>query len=324
MIGVKIIGVEIYHPKALRNNDYYLDIFENKENLTEIFNKVGRNIRYVIDNEKENSLTMGLEASNKVIKSSNLTGNDIDIVIFSSTTLEYLSPTNALILHSKLNIKNECICFDINANCLGMFVALEQASILLNSKESYKRALVVGSDYLSKLGDITKPIPSTIVGDAAAAIILEKTSNDSGMIDRVYKTDSNFNDTIVYPPRGLSCSLNQDEKIHWAPFSGIESAEFAVEGLTKLLDQNNFNLDDISSFFLSQFTKSNIDILKEKLKIPDEKIEYIGDIYGYTGVSSFFIAYKSRLDKGLLNSGDIIAFWTLGAGYQTGVMLWRV
>lgn len=55
-----------------------------------------------------------------------------------------------------------------------MFVALEQASVLLASKESYKRALVIGSDHLTMLGDEKQPIPSTIVGDAAAAIILEK------------------------------------------------------------------------------------------------------------------------------------------------------
>ena len=205
-----------------------------------------------------------------------------------------------------------------------MFIALEQATLLLASKDTYKRALVIGSDYLSKLGDTTQPIPFTIVGDAAAAIILEKNEKSSGMIDRAYKTDSSFNDTIVYPPRGLSCSLNKNEKIHWAPFSGVESAEFAVEALEKLLDKNKLKLDDISCFLLSQFTKSNIDILQEKLKIPNNKIEYIGDKYGYTGVSSFFIAYKSRLEQGLLKEGDIIAFWTLGAGYQTGVMLWKL
>lgn len=324
MNGIKIVDVEIYHPETIRNNDYYLEQFENKEHLNAIFKKVGRNLRYVINSEKENSLTMALEASLKLLKNNNLTGDDIDIVIFSSTTLEYLSPTNALILHSKLNIKNECICFDINANCLGMFIALEQASVLLASKDSYKRALVIGSDYLSKIGDKTKPIPSTIVGDAAAAIILEKTQKTSGMIDRIYKTDSSFKDTIVYPPQGLSCSLSKNEKIHWAPFSGVESAEFAVEALNQLLDKNNLHLNDISCFLFSQFTKYNIDIIQEKLKIPHNKIEYIGDKYGYTGVSSFFIAYKSRLEKGMLNEGDIIAFWTLGAGYQTGVMLWQL
>ena len=117
MSGIKIVGAEIYHPETIRNNDYYLDQFENKEHLNEIFRKVGRGTRFVINNEEENSLTMALDASKKVLKNNNLTGDDIDIIIFSSTTLEYLSPTNALILHSKLNIKNECMmCAEITGH----------------------------------------------------------------------------------------------------------------------------------------------------------------------------------------------------------------
>ncbi|MDM1768044.1 ketoacyl-ACP synthase III [Acinetobacter sp. 226-4] len=305
------------------NRLVYFNKFENKKMLSEIFEKVGREKRFVINDENENSLTMAITASKRALENHNITGNDIDIIIFSSTTLEFLSPTNALILHAQLGVKKECICFDINANCLGMFVALEQASILLGSKESYQRALVIGSDYLSKIGDEKTPIPSTIVGDAAAAIILEKTPEKSGMIDRLYQTDSSFKDTIVYPPQGLSQS-HKDDKIHWSPFSGVESVEFAAEALQQLLKNNNLKIDDISCFLLSQFTKSNIDILQEKLELPTEKIEYIGDQYGYTGVSSFFLAYKSRLEKGLLKKDDIIVFWTLGAGYQAGVMLWKL
>ncbi|MDQ9021199.1 ketoacyl-ACP synthase III [Acinetobacter sichuanensis] len=323
MDGIKIAAVGTYHPITSRDNSYYFNKFENKKMLSEIFEKVGREKRFVINDENENSLTMAITASKRALENHNITGNDIDIIIFSSTTLEFLSPTNALILHAQLGVKKECICFDINANCLGMFVALEQASILLGSKESYQRALVIGSDYLSKIGDEKTPIPSTIVGDAAAAIILEKTPEKSGMIDRLYQTDSSFKDTIVYPPQGLSQS-HKDDKIHWSPFSGVESVEFAAEALQQLLKNNNLKIDDISCFLLSQFTKSNIDILQEKLELPTEKIEYIGDQYGYTGVSSFFLAYKSRLEKGLLKKDDIIVFWTLGAGYQAGVMLWKL
>ena len=323
MDGIKIAAVGTYHPITLRDNSYYFNKFENKKMLSEIFEKVGREKRFVINDENENSLTMAITASKRALENHNITGNDIDIIIFSSTTLEFLSPTNALIFHAQLGVKKECICFDINANCLGMFVALEQASILLGSKESYQRALVIGSDYLSKIGDEKTPIPSTIVGDAAAAIILEKTPEKSGMIDRLYQTDSSFKDTIVYPPQGLSQS-HKDDKIHWSPFSGVESVEFAAEALQQLLKNNNLKIDDISCFLLSQFTKSNIDILQEKLELPTEKIEYIGDQYGYTGVSSFFLAYKSRLEKGLLKKDDIIVFWTLGAGYQAGVMLWKL
>ncbi|OOT55004.1 3-oxoacyl-[acyl-carrier-protein] synthase III C-terminal domain-containing protein [Acinetobacter pittii] len=324
MKGIKISAISTYHPETIRNNDYYLNKFEDKDSLNRIFEKVGRNKRHVIIDEEENALTMAIHASKKLLKNYNISHDSIDIIIFSSTTLQYLSPTNALLIHSELNIKTDCICFDINANCLGMFVALEQASVLLASKESYKRALVIGSDHLTMLGDEKQPIPSTIVGDAAAAIILEKNTGDSGIIDRMYQTDSSFCKTIVFPPHGLTNYHSKEQKIHWTPFTGLESVEFAADALEKLLKKNNLKIEDISCFLLSQFTKSNIDILQDKINIPTEKIEYIGDQYGYTGVSSFFIAYKKRLEKSLINKGDIIVFWSLGAGYQTGVMLWKI
>lgn len=326
-MNLKISAIDIYHPKTIRDNNYYIDKFKNNNKIIEILKKVGRNKRYVISDQSENALTMAINASEQVLKSQKIDDGNIDIIIFASTTLEYLSPTNALLLHSALNIKQACVCFDINANCLGMFLALEQASVLLNSKTSYQRALVVAADHLTKIGREDTLIPSTIVGDAAAAMILEKTNDTSGsgMIDRVYQTDSRFKDTIVLPPRGFSNSnTTYNEKIHWDIFSGIESVEFAAEALDTLLNNNNLKMEDISCFLLSQFTKYNIELLQEKKKIPWNKIEYIGDQYGYTGANSLFIAYASRLKKGLIKKGDIVVFWTLGAGYQTGLMLWKI
>lgn len=323
---LSLAAVDIYHPETIRDNDYYIERFKENEKMQDTLEKVGRDKRYVIGNSKENSLTMAINAAEKVLKRHGIDNGDIDIIIFTSTTLEYLSPTNAMWLHSALKIKKECVCFDINANCLGMFLALEQASVLLQSKVSYKRALVVGADQLSKVGSEDKPIPSSIVGDAAAAIILEKVADNSGsgMIDRIYQTDSSFNDTIVLPPKGFSCCETANEKIHWSTFSGIESVDFAADALVELLDKHNLKMEDISCFLLSQFTKINIDILQEKMNIPWGKIEYIGDKYGYTGANSLFLAYASRLNKGLLKKGDLIIFWTLGAGYQTGLMLWKL
>ncbi len=71
--------------------------------------------------------------------------------------------------------------------------------------------------------------------------------------------------TIVFPPHGLTNYHSKEQKIHWAPFTGLESVEFAADALDKLLKKNNLNIEDISCFLLSQFTKSNIDILQDKI-----------------------------------------------------------
>lgn len=326
-ISIKISGIEIHHPSSIRNNDYYIEKFKDNDRIKDILNKLGRLNRFVISEDEENALTLSTIASQKLFKNLNLKNGDVDIIIFTSTTVEYLSPTNALMLHSYLGIKKECMCFDMNANCLGMLLALEQASVLLKSNTNYKRALVVGTDCLSKISSENTPIPSSIVGDAAAAMIVEKVfdNSNSGMVDILYQTDSSFKDTIVYPPYGFSDKSNiQNNKFHWDTFSGLESVQFATSALDTLLKKHNIKQDEISCFFLSQFTKYNIEILQKNLDISWSKIEYIGDQYGYTGVNSPFIAYHSRLKKKLLNEGDLVVFWSLGAGYQTSLMIWRI
>lgn len=129
---LNIAAVDIYHPETIRDNDYYLERFKENEKMQDILEKVGRNKRYVIGDAKENSLTMAINAAEKVLQRHGIDNGDVDIIIFASTTLEYLSPTNAMWLHSALKIKKECMCFDINANCLGMFFSI-RASVCFTS-----------------------------------------------------------------------------------------------------------------------------------------------------------------------------------------------
>ena len=325
-MNIKIASIGVHHPKNQKDNHYYIQKFDNKEQITNLLEKTGRNKRFIVHDPDETVITMATAASIKALDEKNLSGNDIDIIIFASTTFEYLCPTNALILHAHLNVKKDCVCFDLNANCLGMFLALDQAVLLLLSNERYKRALVIGADSMSRISHEHIPMPSTIIGDAAAALILEKTEGHfGGLIDRVYQTDSHFKDTIVYPPKGFSYTGNEEnKKLDWGNFTGLDSVKFAIKQLNQLLEKHNLSIEQISCFLFSQFTKANIDTIRERAKINEDKIEYIGDQYGYTGANSLFIAYESRLKKGLLKDGDFIILWTLGAGYQTGIMLWKL
>lgn len=81
MKGIKISAISTYHPETIRNNDYYLNKFEDKDSLNRIFEKVGRNKRHVIIDEEENALTMAIHASKKLLK----------IIIFHMIVLILLS-----------------------------------------------------------------------------------------------------------------------------------------------------------------------------------------------------------------------------------------
>lgn len=269
---VKISAINVYHPSNIRCNDYFIKKHTNIKNINNLFELFGKRQRYVSDLENENVLTMAFNAAEPIVNDSN-----IDIIIFASTTVEYLSPTHALLIHRKFNIKHSCVCIDMNLNCLSMLAVLEQATMMLNFKASYRRALIISADQISRYANPQTFFPEALFGDAAVAMILEKAEDHSGagFIDSLYYTDSQYADTIVFPHHGLSRSQNmQSEKFYWGNFSGEPCVSFAIEAIQCQLKKHLLKLSDVSCFFFSQLSKSYIEAIKNALNLSWEQIEY--------------------------------------------------
>ena len=112
--------------------------------------------------------------------------------------------------------------------------------------------------------------------------------------------------------------------MEWNPFDTEKAFERAVASIEKILKENNISKKQVKKYFLSQFAKKNIDFLREALKEEEHKFEYIGDIYGYTGTTSPFVAFANSLEKGELNKGDIVVFWSVGAGVNACNVVFRL
>ncbi|GGH84635.1 3-oxoacyl-[acyl-carrier-protein] synthase-3 [Pullulanibacillus pueri] len=324
MEHIKIRDIAIYHPETIRDNEFYLQHFKKQgRDITKFLDKVlGRKQRFVIENNEENSLTMAVESSKRVLEKAQLTGKDLDLIVFSSQTPEYLATTNALQLHRALQASTKTITMDSNANCAGMTLAIDQAARYMLSNPRINTVLIVGSDYNTLMSNPEEEITYANFGDASCAVILEKTDEDTGFIDSIYFTDSSTYDKTYFPRHGLSKMFNHENKgIQWLPFDGDIALPPAYEMIETLLKRNNKGTEDIGAFCLSQFSISNIERIQEHFSIADEKIMYIGDRFGYTGTSSPFIALHEGIEAGRIKRGDTVLFWTIGGGYQMVAML---
>lgn len=173
--NVKIKGIGAYQPCNIISNKYYIQAFkEIAVDVENILQKTGKNKRGIINNVNENSLTMAIKSAEKALKNANISAEQLDMIVFVSDTPEYLSPSNALIIANKINAKNANVVYDMNANCLGMLVALDQISCVMKMKEDIKYSLIVSGIYASSISREDCLVTYPMVGDAAAAIILEK------------------------------------------------------------------------------------------------------------------------------------------------------
>ncbi len=328
MANLKLKSIAVYHGENVVSNDFYVEHFAKQGKDVEHFlsDVIGRDKRYMIDSTKENSLTMALTAVESALNKADLTGEDIDMIIYSACMPEYVVPPSSIYVHNAIKGKKQCICFDINAVCAGMTLSLDMVSKYMQSSDLIKRVLIVGADYVNILLNQSNEFCYGHYGDASCAIIIEKTDEDCGILGSKCYINSCEHKNITFPACGVSNISRTDDKekwlLDWIPFENV-SLDRAFNSMNELLAENNLTKDDIKMFCFSQYALCNVNTLREMLDIEEERSIFIGDEYGYTGTSSPFIALYESIERGIVKRGDHVMFWTIGAGSQNIALLFK-
>lgn len=326
--NIRLLGIEMVHPENKVTNEYYCEHFKKQgKNIARLLEAYGRNERY-ITNENETTITMAVEAGKKVLESCNLKGEDIDLLIISTQTPEYLFPTNSLVVFKDLCIKKDAQFFDLNSNCLGMINATATANSIMKANANVKHALVIGSENAS---DITNPECEylyPLFGDSACAIILERTNDKTvGILDTEFLSDGeNALNYVLYPDKGFKGYYKDPTKrltSIWKKFDASFIPEQAYKLQTKINARNNITFDDIDCFCYSQYAKGLTKGISEVFNANINKFIYVGDKYGYTGNNSPFMALCEGIKSGRIKRGDLISIWSIGTFWTSCGILMR-
>lgn len=321
MIKVMLKGISVSHGKRVVDDAPYLEHFKQRGKDVEHFLRdvIGRDKRYLFDSEQENTITLSLEAVQAVLQKTGLQGEDLDMIVLSSQLPEYIAPPSSIKLHYAIKGKRECVCYDMNSNCCGMALSFEQTVKYMSVSPHVQRALIVGCDYINLTINPEEESLYGHYGDAACAIILEKTEQDCGLIDSQCMVNSDGVDVALFPGCGFSNLFRvQDKKellIKFVPPEENVPAS-AQETIAAILERNKMSVNDIGMFCLSQYAIINIKGIRKLLGIEEAHSIYIGDQYGYTGTSSPFIALYESIERGLIKRGDYFMLWTIGCGSE--------
>lgn len=330
MSSIRIKEIAIHHPENKVNNDFYVEHFKNltgEDHTSFLKDILGRDSRHIIDNDDENTLTMAVEASKKVLEKSGVSAEELDMIVFASQVPEYIFPTNAVMLHREIKAGTKAGVMDLNANCSGMTIALDQASRYMRSNPRMNKLLLVGSDYSSLIMDPSDSITYPNFGDVAVAVILERIEEENtGLIDSIYYTDSSNYDRVTFPRNGLSKAFKGSEEnkyLQWLPFDGDVSLPNAYKIIDEMLERNAVAPKDVDAYCLSQFSISNIKKMQANYGLKDEQMIYVGGEFGYTGTTSPLLALHEGIAKGTIKRGDKVLLWTVGVGYNLIAVLYQ-
>lgn len=325
-------GIGIYHPEKQKDNAYYVKYFKDLGiEVSGLVNHLGRNKRFIADIDKENVITMAYEASIKALRSENVGPEEIDLIIFGTDSPEKLVPTNALLLHDKLKTINANQIFDMNSNCIGMLSAIDVASRLLMSNPRMNKALVVGSFMGNFISSEIDPVCYSNLADAAVAVILEKVeeSQKRGFIDTNFKTDPIVKDAFQFPVCGFTNMYNpsvniEEKKLMLIPFDTSFICKEWVELMDVLFNRYDISKHSIKQYFFSQFSRPDAEATLNMMGLNLDKYTFIGDKYGYTGLTSPLLAFNEALIENKIHTGDYIMFCSVGAGYSICALLYKL
>jgi 3-oxoacyl-[acyl-carrier-protein] synthase III len=183
--GVRITGLGVYLPERIVTNEE----LEQKLNLPKGWIEQRTGVlerRYATH---ETTVSQAVCAARKALSEAQLTPHDIDAIVGASSFPQQAIPCTAALVQRELGAPDGLsACFDINATCLGFLFALHYAAQSIHNR-FFKRVLIFSSEIASPSLNPKEPESFALFGDAAAAVIVEG-SSDSSFHGAAFKTFS--------------------------------------------------------------------------------------------------------------------------------------
>jgi 3-oxoacyl-[acyl-carrier-protein] synthase III len=286
-----------------------------------IMTRIGIRERRIIKEIGKGTSDIAIEAIKGLLEKTNTKPEEVDLLICATVTPDMQFPATANVISDKLGIKN-AFSFDLNAGCSGFLYSLTTASKFVESG-THKKVIVVGAEKMSSIVDYTDRSTCPIFGDGAAAVMLEPTTENVGIIDSLLQSDG-AGRIYLHQKAGGSVKPASHETIdareHFVHQDGQPVFKWAVSKMAdisvELMKRNKLTTDDIAWMVPHQANMRIIDATAQRMKLSKEKVMINIEKYGNTTSATLPLClweWESRLRK-----GDNIILCAFGAGFTWG------
>lgn len=322
-MGINILGMGSYVPEQKMTNDDFTKFVETNDEW--IRTRTGITERRMAGWEP--TWYMGKMASVAALERSGVTADEVGLVISTSVTPDFLTPSMASVIQYEIGANNAA-AFDLNAACTGFVYALDTARRFLETDDSLKYVLVVANESLSRFVDFEDRSTCVLFGDGAAAAVVERSdklfssylgSDGSGArvlfarsleVAPQVKLESDFDDGFPEKP------------LHQLYQNGKEVYKFATQALPKSFElaaeKVGVTKDEIDWFIPHQANVRIIETAAKKLKVGMDKFIVTLDHFGNTSSASIPLALNEGIEKGIVKRGQKLALIGFGAGLTYG------
>jgi 3-oxoacyl-[acyl-carrier-protein] synthase-3 len=292
-----------------------------------IFKRIGVKSRHVA--KEESNTFMAKQALNSALKDANISIKDIDCLIGASATFDYIIPNRSSLIKNAFEEALDFPCIDINTVCTSFISALDYASLLLSSGD-YQNIAIVSSESSSNGLNPNNSETYSLFGDGAAAVIISRTNQKSGLIQYKSKTYSEAAKyTIIEGGGNINHSKNTpyDPAMYSFKMQGKKLLKNVKTTLPKYLSQFfkslTVSLQDVNLIVPHQASKLGIRMLIGLNKNNSTNIVDQLENHGNCIAASIPIALVSSIENKTLKEGDTCFLLGTAAGMTIGGLLFK-
>jgi 3-oxoacyl-[acyl-carrier-protein] synthase-3 len=258
--------------------------------------------------------TVGLsvESGLLALDSAGLEPADVDLLLLATTTPDQQIPGSSASVQSLLGTSGGAV--DLNAACSGFVYALVVAAGMC--EVGTRRALVIGTDCMSRTVDPDDRSTAILFGDGSGAVVVEAVDGPGQLLGWDLGCDGSLRHLLDQDHGGF-LQMNGKEVFR-------QAVRVVVDSSSKALEAAGLEAGEVSLLVPHQANTRIIASACAKLGIPLDRVALVLDRTGNTSAASIPLALADALDTGRVHDGDAVLLCGFGAGmtWASAVLRW--
>ena len=318
-IHAAITAVHGYVPDYVLTNQELETIVDTTDEW--ITSRTGIKERRILKGEGLGTSDMAVEAVNGLLKKRGIKAEEIELIIFCTTTPDFPFPASANILADKIGAVNAW-GYDLQAACSGFIFGLSTGAQFIESGK-HKKVLVVGGDKMSSIINYEDRTTCIIFGDGCGAVLIEPNEEGFGVQDSILRSDGSGRNYLGQKaggsarPATAETVANNEHVVHQ---EGQAVFKFAVTNMAdvaaEIMERNQLTSEDVAWLVPHQANKRIIDATASRMGVSTDKVMINIERYGNTTNGTIPLClweWESKLKK-----GDNLILAAFGGGFTWG------
>ena len=256
-------------------------------------------------------------AAMRALAAAGLDPAEVELVVVGSCSFDDQVPNQASGLQARLGAKRAA-AYDVNTACTSFLYSLSTANALIRLG-TVKNAVVVGGEIISAFMDWQNRGVSVLFGDGCAAVVLQATDREEGLLAEKIGCDVGGRDTLVVKGMGARYA-----NIGWLygntswNFEGQEIFKRAVLAMAgasaDVLASQGYTPEDVDLVVPHQANLRIIEAVAKRVGAPMERVFVNVHRYGNMSSGTVPVALVEALEEGRVAPNSLLLLPAFGAG----------